>query len=587
MRLLSRLWSLLRPYQTKVILSLCLLLVGTAIDMSFPAIIQQVIDVGLKAGQTPFLLGAAGLIVVLSLIKAVANYRQRFTTEWTANRVGYDLRNRLFDHIQNMPFSYHDHTQSGQLISRVIEDVRAIQNFTGSGVLELLHVFLLLVGIIIVLFIKNPQLAAISLAPMIPLVLVTTLLGRKMGHFFLEVDNSLGEISSRIQENVTGVQVVRAFAREPYEIERFDQANRELFDARIRTLHLRSQIMPTTTILVTVGTILILWFGGRMVLAGTISLGELVAFNGYMLLLALPAQMLDWLINAAGEAFAGLQRTFEVLDMVPAIRSDPQAIQVPRLQGKIEFSHVNFRYSGEDAPALHDVNLTIEPDQVVALIGPTGSGKTSLINLVPRFYDISTGSLTIDGYDIHQVDLVSLRRQIGIVLQTSLLFSATIKENIAYGQPDASMDQIINAAKSAQAHNFIMKLPQAYDTVVGERGVTLSGGQRQRIAISRALLIDPRILILDDSTSSVDTQTERLIQAALDHLMAGRTTLIIAQRLSTVKRADLILVMDHGRIVERGKHDELLKQKGLYQEIYNLQLREQESFQQEIKAMIP
>lgn len=585
MKHLLRLGAFLRPYRVKVYLSLLLLLGLTAIEMIFPAIIQQVIDIGLQAGHTNFLIEAAGLVVGLSLLKAGGNFIQRYMTETTANRVGYDMRNRLYDHIQNLPFSFHDHTQSGQLISRVIEDVRAIQNFAGSGVIELLRVILLLIGIITILFLKNPLLAAISLAPIIPLVLVTSVLGQRMGQLFLEVDNALGEISARIQENVTGVQVVRAFAREPYEIKRFDDANRELYDTRIRTLRLRAQIMPTTTLLVTISTILILWFGGQMVLAGQISLGELVAFNSYLLVLALPAQNLDWLINAAGEGFAGVKRTMEILDMVPEIKSPPDAIKLPRLQGRIEFEHVDFLYRGKNTPALHDINLSIRPNQIIALIGPTGSGKTSLINLVPRFYDITGGNLCIDGYDIRKVDLVSLREQIGLVLQTSLLFSASIKENIAYGRPGASMDQIMAAAKAAQAHDFIIQLPEGYDTVVGERGVTLSGGQRQRIAISRAILIDPRILILDDSTSSVDTQTERVIQIALDHLMTGRTTLIIAQRLSTVRRADLILVMDHGEIVERGTHDELLKVDGLYRQIYDLQLREQERFQQEIEAV--
>jgi len=578
---------MLRPYRLRVIYSLLLLLMLTGIEMIFPAIIQQVIDVGLKAGHTNFLIQAAGLVVGLALLKAVGNFGQRFLTEWTANRVGYDLRNRLYDHIQNMPFSYHDHTQSGQLISRVIEDVRSIQNFTGSGVLELLRVVMLLVGITIILFSANPLLAAISLTPIVPLILVTTSLGRRMGRLFLEVDNALGELSSRIQENVTGAQVVRAFAREPYEIDRFDQANRVLYDARIRTMRFRAQIMPTTTLLVTIGTILILWFGGKMVLAGQISLGELVAFNSYMLLLAMPAQQLDWLINAAGEALAGVERTTEILDIIPAIRSKPDAVVLPRLKGEIEFSHVNFKYVGKNLPALYDINLKVEPNQVIALIGPTGSGKTSLINLVPRFYDISGGILKIDGNDIHDVDLTSLRSQIGMVLQTSLLFSSSIKENIAFGRPDASTEEIIAAARAAQAHEFIMELPQGYETVVGERGITLSGGQRQRIAISRALLIDPRILIMDDSTSSVDTQTEHLIQMAFDHVMNGRTTLIVAQRLSTIKRADLILVMDQGRIVERGTHADLLKTSGLYREIYDLQLREQEQFQRDIEELDP
>ena len=335
--------------------------------------------------------------------------------------------------------------------------------------------------------------------------------------------------------------------------------------------------MPTSHFLVALSTILILWFGGNMVLRGEMTLGEMVAFNSFLILIAEPARQMVWLVNTAGEAGAGLKRTFDVLDMKPEIASPPEAEVLPPLSGRVEFRDVNFRYQGEDSDALQDINLRVEPNQIVALIGPTGSGKTSLVNLIPRFYDIFTGSLLVDGIDIRQADLPSLRRQIGIVLQTSLLFSVSIRENIAYGRPDASLEDVIAAAKAAQAHEFIREMPEGYDTVVGERGITLSGGQRQRVAIARALLLDPRILILDDSTSSVDTQTERLIQQALDDLMEGRTTFVIAQRLSTVRRADQILVLDQGRIVERGTHDQLLTQQGLYREIYELQLRGQES----------
>jgi ATP-binding cassette subfamily B protein len=322
-----------------------------------------------------------------------------------------------------------------------------------------------------------------------------------------------------------------------------------------------------------------------MVLNGQLTLGELVAFNSYVLMLSGPAQQLSWLVNAAGETSAGLQRTFEVLDLQPEIRTRPGSVTLPLLQGQVAFERVSFHYRGENAPALHDIDLEAQPNQVIALVGPTGSGKTSLINLIPRFYDISRGRVLVDGYDVREVDLKSLRNQIGIVLQTSLLFSATIRENIAYGRPEATLEQVIAAAKAAQAHDFILEMSDGYNTRVGERGITLSGGQRQRVAIARAILMDPRILILDDSTSSVDTQTEMLIQAALDRLMAGRTTFVIAQRLSTVRQADQILVLDKGRIVQRGRHTELLQQPGLYRLIYDLQLRDQERFQEEMETI--
>lgn len=582
MRHLWRLRPFLSKYWVQVALALITLLGITGAQLALPPIIRQVIDVGLYQDDSRLLRNAALIILGIGLTIAILIYFQRYLSEWIAAHIGYDLRNLLYDHIQHLPFTYHDHTQTGQLISRCIEDVRAIERFTGFGVVELIRLILLLGSIVVLLFLTNVRLAVFALAPMIPLILMTTRFGSKIGQYFLIVDQSLGELSSRLQENATGVQVVRAFAREKYEIERFSQANHILYDARITVIGQWARIMPTTFFLVTLSTILILWFGGNLVLQGQMTIGEVVAFNSYLLLLALPARQLTWLVNLAGDAVAGVQRTYEVLDLDLEIQSPADAIVLPTLSGRIAFKNVCFRYSGERVHALEDINLTIKSNQVVALIGPTGSGKTSLVNLIPRFYDISEGAILVDGYNVGQVDLVSLRKQIGIVLQTSLLFSSTIKENIAYGKPNVDIEQIVSAAKAAQAHDFITGFADGYDTMVGERGVTLSGGQRQRVAIARALLLDPRILILDDSTSSVDTQTELLIQRALDYLMRGRTTFIIAHRLSTVRRADLILVMEGGRIIERGKHKELLKIGGLYREIYELQLRDQGELSKDI-----
>mgnify|MGYP005810771421 CR=1 FL=1 len=587
MKSIKRLRILMRPYLLQIVLAFISLLLLTAIDMAFPYIIQEVIDVGLTQGQVKFMAFAAGLILGLAVLRSVISFGNRYASAWLAHRVAYDLRNRLYNHIQRLPFSFHDHSQTGQLISRCIEDVRSLQNFTGGGMLELVRVLILMAGIITILFITQPLLAVVSLLPLVPLTIMTTRFGQRVGRMFLDVDNALGELSARLQENVNGVQVVRAFTREKFEINRFDDANRELYKRQVRVVEEMARVNPTSTLLVSLSTLVIILFGGYMVMHHQLTLGELVAFNTYVMMLAGPAQQISWLVNAAGETSAGLQRTFEVLDKAPEIRSRPGAIVLPPLNGEVIFENVSFRYSGEKEDALRDISLQARPNQIVALVGLTGSGKTTLINLIPRFYDVTKGRVLIDGQDVRDVDLKSLRDQIGIVLQTSLLFSATISENIAYGRPNATKEQIIAAAKAAQAHDFIMEMSEGYDTNVGERGVTVSGGQRQRIAIARALLMNPRILIMDDSTSSVDSQTEHLIQEALSTLMKGRTTFVIAQRLSTIRQADLILVMDRGRIVQRGRHEELLEKPGLYREIYDLQLRDQERFQAEMDRLHP
>ena len=562
-----------------------MLLLLTGLNLLVPRIIQNVIDQGLVQGQTIQLVRSALLLFALGLASAVLSLGNRYGSEWVAARVGYDLRNRMYDHIQHLPFTYHDHVQSGQLISRCIEDVRAIERFAGGSVADLVRFVLLTVGVLYIMLSANPKLAVIALLPMIPLIFMTSVFGTKVGGLFFAVDNAVGDVSNRLQENVVGVQVVRAFAREEHETKRFTEANKVVFQTWVKVIDEWSKIMPTTNWLTAVSIILILWFGGQMVMDGTLTIGAIVAFNAYILMLAEPAQQLTGLVNAGGEAAAGAQRVLEVLDTEPVIQSSAEAVKLDRLRGEVEFRDVGLKYKDEKTASLNGISLRVEPNRIIALIGQTGSGKTSFVNLIPRFYDVTAGSVLVDGVDVREMDLVTLRRQIGIVLQTSLLFSDTIKANIAYGRPDATMDEIVAAAKAAQAHEFIEGFTNGYGTIVGERGVTLSGGQRQRVAIARALLMNPRILILDDSTSSVDTQTEKLIQAALDALMEGRTTFVIAHRLSTVRRADMILVMDKGQIMERGTHAELLKQGGLYKEIHDLQLVDHARFSEEMEEL--
>jgi ATP-binding cassette subfamily B protein len=575
MKHLYKLRAYLKPYLWQMVLNMLVLLLITALALVVPGIIQNVIDQGLKAGASAFLLRSALILLVIGALTALLNLVQRYVTEWIGAHVGYDLRNAMYDRIQYLPFSYHDHTTTGQLINRCIEDVRAVQSFAGDSLVQLVQLGVLALGVIAALLLRNPMLALIALLPLIPMAIMTTAFGKRITLLFYDVDNNLGDLSAQLQENVLGAHVVRAFAREPHEIERFDKINRLYIKARLTVIGEWSKVMPTTHLLINLGTILILLAGGPLVFQGKMTVGELVAFNAYLLMLSAPVQQLAWLVNSLGESEAGAQRVNEILGHIPGILSPPAAETLGDLSGSVEFRDVSLRYQDEKIRALSDINLTVQPNQLIALIGQTGSGKTSLVNLIPRFYDVSAGAVLVDGVDVRSVDLDSLRRQIGIVLQTSLLFSESIRANISYGRTDASEAEVIAAAKAAQAHEFISKLAEGYDTLVGERGITLSGGQRQRIAIARALLMNPRILILDDSTSSVDTQTEKLIQEALDRLMEGRTTFVIAHRLATIRRADLILVMADGRIVQRGQHAALLKEGGLYRQIYDLQLSQQ------------
>jgi ATP-binding cassette subfamily B protein len=581
MPILIRLLKSLKRYRWQLALLVLLVLGVTATSLITPSLIRRAIDEGLARNDSVALAQVALLIIGVGLVRAFLGFARRYTAEWLINRTGYDFRNAMYDKIQRLSFSYHDSAQTGNLMSRCTEDISSLSRFVGQGAVELVHILLLLAGILFLLLQSSVTLTLIGLAPLILLTFVTVHLGRIVGPLFLRVDQSIGDLSSTLQENLTGAQVVRAFAREDFEKEKFSKANRKWYDAQVHLMSTWGFYMPTMMIFIMFSTALILWFGGEMVIAGTLTIGELVAFNAYLMLLAQPVQDLGFIVNSAGEAVAGGQRLFEVLDVDEEIKSPPNAIPAPTLTGRVTFDHVTFSYRG-DRDQLSNVSFEAQPNQVIALIGPTGSGKTSLVNLIPRFYDATSGAVCVDGLDIKTLDLKSLRSQIGIVLQTSLLFSSSIRDNIAYGRLDASEDEVIAAAKAARAHDFITSFAKGYETIVGERGVTLSGGQRQRIAIARALLMNPRILILDDSTSSVDTQTEHLIQQALSELMQNRTTFVIAQRLSTVKRADQILVLDAGRIVQRGRHDELLEQGGLYKQIYDLQLKDQEQFAREM-----
>jgi ATP-binding cassette subfamily B protein len=472
--------------------------------------------------------------------------------------------------------AYHNRTETGQLLSRAIQDVERIRFLTGRASLRLAEGPVLLIGTAAVLVWMNPQLALLALATMPLLGYRAYHFGRRSRPLSALMQNQTAILTTRLEQNLRGARTVKAFAQEEAEIARFDRENDRWFNLAAQAARLQAINIPMLDLIANIGTVFIIWYGGLLVIWGQLTLGELVAFSTYLAQLFQPVRRLGTITPAIAMAVAAGERIFEILDAVSEVQDMPDAKPLPPVRGHVRFEHVSFAYF-QRQPVLTDITFEARPGQVIALLGATGSGKSTIINLIPRFYDPTEGRIILDGYDLRQVTLNSLRDQIGIVLQETTLFATTIRENIAFGRPHANEAEIVEAARAAQIHDFISQTPQGYDTYVGERGVTLSGGQKQRVAIARALLKDPRLLILDDATASVYTETERLIQLALERLMQGRTSFVIAQRLSTLRLADLILVLERGRIAARGAHQELLRTSGLYADIYQRQLRPQES----------
>jgi ATP-binding cassette subfamily B multidrug efflux pump len=518
------------------------------------------------------LITSAIAILIFALLRGVFAFLQTFTAERNSQSVAFDMRNDLFAKIQGLSFSYHDRNQTGQLMIRATDDVEKVRMFIGQGLLMAAGAIILLVGTLLILFSTNVPLTLIAL-PILPIALVLFMIfGSKMGPMFSRIQKRLDKVNTILQENLAGIKVVKAFTRERSEQKKFNLAADDLMDQQIYVARLFSILFPFVILIASLGQALVLYFGGRQIIGGTLSLGQWQEFSIYLVFLFMPAAQLGMIITQMSQASASSTRIFEILDVENELEDKQDAITLPEVEGSVKFENVTFRYFNSGDPVLQNVDIDIKPGETVALLGATGSGKSTIINLLPRFYDPSSGSITIDGYDLRDIKIESLRTQIGIVLQETTLFAGTIRENIAFGKPDASFEDIEAAAKAAAAHEEIMAFPEAYETPVGERGATLSGGQKQRIAIARALLLDPRILILDDSTSSVDLVTEAEIQKALDELMLGRTSFVIAQRISTVINADQILVLDKGQIVARGNHEELMEESEIYAEIYNSQL---------------
>ncbi len=576
--ILWRCYGYLRPYWRLTLGAYLAALCITGMNMLIPQLTRWIIDHGIRDQNLDVLRWSVLALLGLTLIKGVLSFSQGRWSEMASQNVAFDLRNALQKKLTLLSFSFHDQTETGELLSRTIQDVDRVRFLTGRAVLRIVDGVVLASSTAVMLIWMNPRLAALVIATMPLLTWRAITFGRAFRPLSLEVQKQLAILTTRIEQNLRGIRVVKAFAQEDAEIERFDRDNEHWFGLTARQAQLQSTSGPMLTLIANIGALLILWYGGRLVIDGQLTLGELVAFTMYLSQIVQPVRQLGMVIPAVAIAAVAAQRIFEVLDTVPDVRDAPDAMPLPAITGHVRFENVSFSY-GQRRGVLKDVSFEARPGQVIALLGRTGSGKSTIINLIPRFYDPTAGRITVDGHDIRTVTLNSLRSQIGSVLQETTLFATTIRENIAFGRPEATRDEIAAAARAAQAHDFIMQTPQGYETYVGEKGVTLSGGQKQRIAIARALLTDPRILILDDATSSVDTETEQMIQLALDRVMQGRTTFVIAHRLSTLRRADLILVLDRGRIVARGTHETLLKTSGLYAEIYRQQLKPQEKYQ--------
>lgn len=512
------------------------------------------------------------VLVVFGIVFGVFAFLQAYWAEKNSQAVAYDLRNDLFAKIQRLSFSYHDRNQTGQLMIRATDDVEKVRLFIGQGLIQLVGAFILLSGTLIIIFSTNAKLAIVTVWILPVALILFFVFGSLARPLFTRIQQKLSILNTTLQENMAGIKVIKSFTREKSEQDKFGQQADQLMRQQIVVSRVFAFLIPVIFLVANLGQATTLYAGGIQIVHGTLTIGDWQEFSLYLIFMFLPIAQFGFIITQFSQASASATRIFEILDAKSDVTDKPEAVTLPKVEGHIKFENVGFRYFGAGDPVLKNVSFDTLPGQVVALLGATGSGKTTIINLLPRFYDPTEGRITIDGHDLRDLSLQSLRAQIGIVLQETTLFLGTIRDNIAFGKPDATQDDIIAAAKAAAAHDFIMEFPDGYDTRVGERGTTLSGGQKQRIAIARALLLSPHILILDDSTSSVDLSTEAQIQEALDKLMKGRTSFVIAQRISTVMNADLILVMDKGEVVARGKHNELMEESEIYAEIYNSQL---------------
>lgn len=574
---LRRMFQYVYPYRWRLALALLCLAVSSGIGLVMPLAIRNLVETVKDASSTAALDKVAIGLMGVFIAQMVFNYIQGYFLTYVGERAVADLRIEVYSHLQRLSLAFFSERRVGELTSRVTNDVTVIQGIGTNAVAAFLQNGITFIGSFIMMINLSWQLTAITLL-LIPLLIVLAIIyGRRIRSMSTEVQDRMAEASSVLEETISGVRIVQSFAREPYEVERFSGAIEHAFSASMRRTKTRAQFVPIVSFSGFGALVFVLWFGGRQVLNGTMQLGDLIAFLLYAAVIAGSLGTFTSLYSQLQEALGSTARVFGILDTAPEIASKTNAINLPPIEGEIYLEDVSFNYGEAATPVLSNINLKVEPGEVMAIVGPSGSGKSTLVNLIPRFYDVTAGRITVDGFDIRDVDLPSLRSQIGIVPQETLLFSGSIADNIRYGNLDAPMEAVIEAAKAANAHEFISNFEDGYESIVGERGIKLSGGQRQRVAIARALLKNPRILILDEATSAMDSESEGLVQEALERLMQGRTTFVIAHRLSTVKNATRIAVIEAGKVTELGSHSELLAQAGTYARLYQLQFETNES----------
>lgn len=571
MKDLLRLTRYARPYARLVALAFVCMLSVLMLGLLPPLILRSIVDMAIPQQSLDLLAWLVAAYIATNLGLGLANYGQWYSFEVVGQNIARDIQQDMHDHLQRLHLEYFRRQKTGDLMSRVSEDIGSIQEFLGWGFILLFSNFLSITITAGVMLYLDWRLAIATFLAFPIMGLVVLRFDKKIRPIWQQVREELGKLTTVLQENISGVRTVKAFAREPFEIGKFRTRNSEFFATNIKRGLIEANTQPFIEFLSSLSIVSLLGFGGYMVVRGSVSVGTLIAFQGFVWNMIWPIRMLGMLLNLLEQALAAAPRLLEVLDAVPEIADASAAQAAGSFAGAIEFKEVSFAFGDGDSEVLTEIDFRVEPGQVLAIVGGTGSGKSTLVGLIPRFFDPCAGSVSIDGTDIRDVTLPSLRRQIGIVLQDTVLFSASVKDNIAYGRPDASVEEIEEVARLAQAHDFIASLPRGYDTPIGERGVGLSGGQKQRVALARALLMDPRILILDEATSSVDTHTEVLIQEGLKEVMAGRTSVVIAKRLSTIEQADLVMVLEHGRIAELGTPEQLLASEGFFSRLHRSQ----------------